>query len=135
MSPASYLTAPPRVAGWIVAPGRADSIAAMWGWIVLAAAVLALAAVGVSGWLLATRALRTWRAVRRLQDTTLTELERLGDAAAATGERAGRLAEDERLSRSLDDLERSRAELAVLQSAVQEVRDMVGRVTAVVPRK
>src|SRR5258706_3793380 len=89
MSPASYLTAPPRVAGRIVAPCGADSIAAMWGWIVLAAAVVGLAAVGVSGWLLGTRALRAWRAPPGFPRTTPHQARRPGHAPPAAGQGRG----------------------------------------------
>jgi hypothetical protein len=107
----------------------------MWGWIILAAGVAGLAAAVFTGVRVAVRAWRLWLAFRAVQHSVLEALALLSDAAARTGEWAARLGEDERLAQSVDRLGQSRAQLAVLVSAVQEVRDLAGSVTAMYPRK
>jgi hypothetical protein len=131
MSPASYLTAPPRVAVASIARNLVASIAAM---LVLIAILVAVTLAGIG--FIAVRGLQLWRTFkafgRALDDTTsaLTRsLERLGTASA------GASAAPERLDPSLARLRVSLARLAVLRSAIQDVQDSVGRLTAVYPRK
>ena len=135
MSPASYLTAPPRDAALSIAGNLVASIAAMTLllWVLLSLVLLAILG-GLA--FLALRGLQLWRSFkvfgRALDDTTsaLTRsLERLGPSA----ERAS--AAPERLEPSLARLRVSLARAAILRSAVQDVQDSLGRLTAVYPRK
>ena len=98
----------------------------------LSLAVLVAASVGgvvyaVVKW----RAL--WRDAKGFMATTGEALEVLGNTWAAVGTRPER--DPERLGRSLDRLQRSRAELAVLLDAVSRVRAQGIRVRAVYPKK
>jgi hypothetical protein len=134
MSPASYLAAPPRDAASIVAPD--DTIAGVWDWIVWAAlAVAVLAGVGALARLVVVT-LRAWRDLKRSRRAVFKELDRVAAAAETAGTHATALGGDsERLSRSLASLAASRRRLAVLQSALDEATDAVGRVASVYPRK
>jgi hypothetical protein len=108
----------------------------MWDWIVWAAlAVAVLAGIGALARLVVV-ALRGWRDLKRSRRAVFKELDRVAAAAEAAGTHAAALGDDsERLSRSLVSLAASRRRLAVLQSALDEATDAVGRVTAVYPRK
>jgi hypothetical protein len=135
MSPASYLTAPPRVAAVSIARNLVASIAAMALLLWVSVALVVVATVcGLA--FLALRGLQLWRTFkafrRALKETTAAltgSLERL----AAAGERAA--AAPERLEPSLARLRVSLAHAAILRSAVQDVQDSLGRLTAVYPRK
>ncbi|SRR6266516_183040 len=134
MSPASYLTAPPRgEAGIVAAP---DTIGGVWNWVVWAALAIAVAAGIASLVRLAIVGLRFWRELKRTQRAVFAELDALAARAEAVGERAAALGGgSERLSRSLARLAVSRRRLNVLRQAIDEVTDAVGTVTAVYPRK
>ena len=128
MSPASYLTAPPRVAGDIIA--RCYSRRMLWAvWIALGVSVLALL---LGAGRAATQALRCFRALRGLR-------RELGDAAAALAASAERLAGHPdaaaKLEPALARLRRSTAQLSVLTAALDDVRDSWGRIAWVYPRK
>ena len=133
MSPASYLTAPPRVAAAIVAP--LVTIVPMWNWAIWGALILAaLAGVGALA-LLAARSVKAWRDLQEARRDVvhgLGELQASGEAVAAKLEAAGDTAE---LQESLGRLRVSLARLAVLRAALGEAQETFGRVTAVVPRK
>src|SRR5437763_8260673 len=131
MSPASYLTAPPRVAGRSIAR-LASHLVLVVLWIALGIAVVA-SAVGLFS---AGRAgLQAWRDLRRaggalsaaLADLA-TRLERFSDGVAAT---SGHSPE---LQASTAGLQASLARLAVLRAAVDEARDAARRVTVFYPR-
>ena len=135
MSPASYLTAPPRVATPIVAQVasacRVASIAAvLLFWLALAVSVLLVVGSVV---FVTLKGIETFRAFKRLNRSAGPALARI-EATSAEIER--RLSQAEargaRLEASLARLRRSRAELKVLTSAFDEVRSSV---TAAVPRK
>jgi hypothetical protein len=132
MSPASYLTAPPRVAGRSIARLASQPVLVVL-WIALAVAVVASAA----GLFSAGRAgLQAWRDLRRaggalsaaLADLA-TRLQRFADRAAATPGHAPEL------EASRARLDASLARLAVLRAAVDEARDAARRVTVFYPRK
>jgi hypothetical protein len=138
MSPASYLTAPPRVAAPIVAPSFRSlvTIAPMWDWAIWGALIVAALAVGAASTLLARRALRGWRDV---SDARLDVVRRLDDLSAkveATAERVAAAEDTGELQESVGRLRVSLAQLAVLRAALDEAHeDTVGRVTAYLPRK
>ena len=101
-------------------------------WLSLAFLVLVTIASSV---FVTLRALDVYRAVKHLNRTlgngldavaqSSSEIERHLERAAASGSE---------LDASLGRLRRSRAVLAVLTSAIADVRASVGRITAVVPR-
>ena len=138
MSPASYLTAPPRVAAPIVAPlfRSLVTIAPMWDWAIWGALIVAALAVGTASALLARRALRGWRDVK---DARLDVVRRLDDLSAkveATAERVAAAGDTGELQESVGRLRVSLAQLAVLRAALDEAHDdTVGRVTAYLPRR
>jgi hypothetical protein len=131
MSPASYLTAPPRVAAASIAPVTIGSLALFW--LSLAVAVV-LPAVGIV--VLVRRGLALWRDLKRAArafgaglDDIGRKVERMSTGAEALGDVAARA------EPPADRLRVSLARLAVLRSALRDVQDSVGRVTAVYPRK
>jgi ubiquinone biosynthesis protein UbiJ len=132
MSPASYLTAPPRVAATIVA--TLVTIVSMWDWAIWGALVAAaLAGFGAIA-LLVARVRQAWRAfkvARRHSADVLGELGRKGEETAEKAAAAGDTAE---LQESVARLRVSLARLAVLRSALDEAEEVAGRVTAILPR-
>jgi biopolymer transport protein ExbB/TolQ len=134
MSPASYLTAPPRVAAASL-PKAVVTIAAVpwWTWVSLGVFL----AVSVSAaFAAAALAFRTFRAVRRVQAQLLAAVERLAedaDALAVRVEQAGaRVEEAERLFAAV---QRSAERLGVLKWALGESLDAVSRLRHAVPHK
>src|SRR5918912_4445733 len=104
MSPASYLTAPPRVAGCSIARGPSTIAAVLLAvWVALAIAVLAVAGSGVS---VGRAALAFRRDLRRFRKALPTDLsDRLERLAERTPARQGDL------ERSLARLQASLAQL------------------------
>jgi hypothetical protein len=102
-------------------------------WLALAFAVVAtIASVVVA----TRRGLEAFRAFKSLGRASSEGLARI-DASTARIETHLALAAESgaRLDAELAQLRVSRARLNVLRSAIDEVRDSVGRVTAVYPRK
>ena len=132
MSPASYLTAPPRVAGRSIARLASHAMLVVL-WIAVAVAVVAPAFGLVS---VVREGLGAWREFRgasselsvALHDLT-RRVERLADRAAATSPQASELEADRRR------LDSSLARLSVLRAAVDEASDAARRVTVFYPRK
>lgn len=102
-------------------------------WLALAVAIVAILASSIY---LTLKGLEAFRGAKRLNGAVSEGLERI---ERASGEIEVHLARAEasgsRLDAELAQLRRSRARLNVLRSAIDEVRDSVGRVTAVYPRK
>jgi hypothetical protein len=124
MSPASYLTAPPRVAEGMIAP--ALSLTA------LALLVGTVAAVGTLVYAIRT-GLRLWRDTRDF-------LGAFGGAMDEFGQRVDKLASHEPpdfglLEGSVERLRRSWAELSVLLDALGRVREQWSGLLALAPRK
>jgi hypothetical protein len=138
MSPASYLTAPPRVAAPIVAPpGSEDTVVTMAGMALLAWISLLFLVVAVVGSVsLATvRGLRTWRAVRAFSGATTGALDDVSRIAAEAERHAVSLSEgNARLGAAVTRLQSSLAQLAILRSAASDAR-AVFDVRSVFPRK
>jgi hypothetical protein len=133
MSPASYLTAPPRVAAGIIAPARYDRgvSAVLWGALGFFLFVLVVSLVGLAlfAWL-------GWRQFTAVQKGLLTRLEALGESVAAVEGRVGAAeARTADLQREIARLSRSLAQARVLVGALGEVGDIAGRVRGVVPSK
>ena len=133
MSPASYLTAPPRAVAGIVA--TLVTLVSMWDWAIWAALILA-GLTGIAALvLLALGTRRVWRAFKKTRRAVVDGLadfaakaETVADKVAATGDTA-------ELQESLGRLRVSLARLAVLRAALDEAQDAFGRVTEVVPRR
>jgi hypothetical protein len=137
MSPASYLTAPPRDAASIVAPGyanrgfRSTIRAVIWA----ALAFCIVAVVGSTAYT-GTRAWRLWRTFRGTARAAGDVIDRVAASAAAAEEHAVSVsAGSERLSRSTSRLHDALEELAVIRAAAGEPRRLVATIRGVVPRK
>jgi hypothetical protein len=133
MSPASYLAAPPRVAGSSIAPPRYDRgvSAVLWGAVAFCLLVVVVALAGS-----ALLALRGWRQLKAIRSGLLAALEELTDSVAGIEQRLGAVegrAAD--FQHAVDRLSRSLAQARVLVGAAREVGDLVGRVRGVVPTK
>src|SRR5712671_4490855 len=126
MSPASYLTAPPRAVAGIVAPvfGTA-TIPDVWNWAVYGALIVGfVAATGALARLL-VRALEAWRSFKRLRRGIGRELERLADLGEATADKleTATVTDTEKLETSLTRLRVDLARFAVLREALDEAQD------------
>ena len=118
MSPASYLTAPPRVAVTIVAP--------MVFWICLAVLLVGI----VAGMAYAViRGLALWRQIKRTGATFGAETARIAEVSAGIQEHLDRAsASSALLGDATARLAVSRAKLDVQLHALQEARRTVRRV-------
>ena len=102
-------------------------------WLALAVAVVAIVASVISTTL---KGLEAFRGVKRLGGAVTSEIARIEQVSGEIERHLALAAESgSRLDAKLAQLRRSRARLNVLQSAIDEVRDSLGRVTAVYPRK
>ncbi|MCW2963476.1 MAG: hypothetical protein JWO17_728 [Actinomycetia bacterium] len=138
MSPASYLTAPPRDAASIVALSVHKTVVTMprmslLTWVSLLFLVVAIVgsiAVAVS------RGLHTWRTFRRFSKTTSAAIGEVLETAAEAERHAVAFTEGtEKLSAALERLEESRTELAVIQAAAAEAKASLFAFRGAVPRK
>ena len=124
MSPASYLTAPPRVAPTMVAP-----LVAFWvSLVVLLAGVLVGLAYAI------VRAIALWRQLKRTKGGLEAETARIADATAQIQvhlDRAG--ASGELLGQASERLAASRARLDVQLRALREARHTIRRVLWFLP--
>jgi hypothetical protein len=102
-------------------------------WLSLAVALVAVIASSV---FLTLRGLEAFRAFKALGGNLSTGVERIEQASGEIEKHLTLAAESgSRLDAELAQLRRSRARLNVLTSAIEEVRDSFGRLTAVYPRK
>ena len=102
-------------------------------WLALAVAVVLTVASLVY---VTLNALELFRAFKRLSRNVGAELDRVSATTAQIGRHLELAAESgSRLEESLARLRMSRAQLAVLTTAVADVRASIGRVTAFVPRR
>jgi hypothetical protein len=133
MSPASYLTAPPRVAGTSIAAVsalRATIERMSLFWIAL---ILGSLAIVTSIVFLVTRALELWRTAKGFLTAFgegTDELARSVDALASRD-----APELERLEPALARLRQSSAQLAVLRNALERVREQASGALLLYPRK
>jgi hypothetical protein len=133
MSPASYLTAPPRVAAPSIA--AVSALRATIGrrsvfWIALIVGSLAIVASVV---FMVMRALELWRAAKGF-------LTAFGDGTDEFARRVDALAsrdapELDRLEPALARLRRSSAQLAALRDALERVREQASGALLLYPRK
>jgi hypothetical protein len=132
MSPASYLAAPPRVAGGIVAP---VSTIVHVDWPIYGALVFGGIALVAAASLLAVRALQGWRTLKRFRRHLGRSLHDLAAKAEHTGEIVERVSDQRELEDTLAQLRLTLAKFAVLRAAADEVTQSLTRVRAVYPRK
>ena len=133
MSPASYLTAPPRVAANSIAACRYDRgvSAVLWSAVAFCVFVVSATLVG-----LALLAWRGWRQFKALRAGVLAALDELMESVAAVERRLGGVeSRSVELQTAIAQLSRSLAQARVLVGAAREVGDLVGRVRGVVPSK
>jgi hypothetical protein len=137
MSPASYLTAPPRVAASIVAPGgRKGPLTTTIGAMIWGALAFCVLAVLGSLTYVALSGLRLWRTFRATARRATAGLERVTASAAAAEEHAlGLTAGTERLATATSRLQEALAELAVIRTAAAEPRALLKSVRGIVPGK
>ena len=134
MSPASYLTAPPRVAAnRIPKDERFDAYVPWWTWVSLA---LFLGVIAVTAVVAIVLSLRTYRLLRETQKRLLVALEDLSRDAEAVERRFEKAAaRAEELEARLASLQRSTEKLGVLKWAMSDSIDAVNRLRHAVPRK
>jgi hypothetical protein len=139
MSPASYLTAPPRAVARSLALRRPPARRAILGLVLLPvwlALGISLALVTGSLVFAIVRAVSAWRTFRRFrrrvldgQADLLRRMAGIERRMAASGETGVRL------QRAQAELHDSLATARVLSAAVAEVRATVSRVTGLIPSK
>jgi hypothetical protein len=134
MSPASYLTAPPRVAAnRIPKDERYDAFVPWWTWVSLALFLAVIAMTAVTAIVLS---LRTYRLLRETQKGLLVALEDLSRDAEAVERRFEKASERAaELEARLASLQRSAEKLGVLKWAMSDSIDAVNRLRHAVPRK
>jgi len=107
----------------------------VWNWAVYGALIAGfLAGIGALG-LLFVRALKAWRAFKRLRRGIGRELERLADLGEATADKLGTAADNAKLETSLSQLRRDLARFAVLRQALDEAQDTFTRFAWLYPSK
>jgi hypothetical protein len=131
MSPASYLTAPPRVAAASIAPVTIGSMTLIW----LSLAIgLVLPAIGIV--IFVRRGLALWRVLKTSGKSLADGMDDLARRLEAMSARAERLEEvTGRPEPSVARLQVTLARFVVLRAAIGDVQAAVGRVSAVYPRK
>ena len=135
MSPASYLTAPPRVAAASVPKQGATTMPSVPWWTLVSLAVFGAVFV-LATVVIAVAVARTLRAVQDVRQTLGGELGALAVAAEDVQERIELVAERRALVASrLASLERSKRKLDVLVWALRDVRSFVARARGAIPRK
>jgi hypothetical protein len=136
MSPASYLTAPPRaVAGIVAALFHTATIPGVWNWAIYGALIVGFLAGSGALVVLLVRVLETWRAFKRLRRGIGRELERLADLGEATADKLGTAADTAKLETSLAQLRVGLARFAVLREALDEAQDTFRRLAWIYPSK
>jgi hypothetical protein len=131
MSPASYLTAPPRVAADHCTTVRLYHPRVIW----IALAFCLLAVIGSVAFA-SVRAWRLWRTVRATSTRATEAVGRVTASAAAAEQHAVSLtAGTERLAAATERLQASLAELAVLRAAASETGALLVSIRGLGPRK
>jgi hypothetical protein len=133
MSPASYLTAPPR--GVYPDCSTLVTLVSMWDWAIWAALVLVTVAGIAAFGLLVMRSLETWRAFKQTRRAVVGGLDEFATQAEAVADKLAAAGDTAELQESVRRLRVSLARLDVLRAALDEVDATVGRVTAYLPHK
>ena len=136
MSPASYLAAPPRAVGRIVAAVFCTAtIPGVWNWAIYGALLVGFLAGAGALALLVVRALEAWRAFKRLRRGIGRELERLADLGEATADKLGTATDTAKVEESLSRLRVDLARFALLRQALDEAQDTFRRLAWIYPSK
>src|SRR3954452_9814578 len=139
MSPASYLTAPPRDAASIVASPsvrnrrgyHARVVTAAW--IALIFLIVALAASFAHVVIHGLRLWRIFRSVGGAAESALSDVMRSADAAEAKA--AALTGKSERIDQAREHLRQSLAQLATLRAAAAEASAPIARFSALLSRR
>jgi len=107
----------------------------MWEWAIWGALILGTLAGMAALALLVARSLDAWRAFNESRGAVIRGLSDFAAKAEAAAEKLAAVDETAELQESLARLRVSLARLAVLQTAIDEVDETVGRVLAFVPHK
>jgi hypothetical protein len=136
MSPASYLTAPPRVAGAVYRGRRfVSSIRPVTTAIWSAFGFLCFAVAAGIAWVL-FQLVQAWRQLRRLPGGLLGQVAEVTRALAEVQERVTTVERQVgELQQHVESLSASLARAQVLLGAVKEVRSAVASVRSFVPGK
>ena len=136
MSPASYLTAPPRAVAAIVAPARRPAtIPGVWNWAVYATLIAGFLGGSAAIGLVVVRSLQAWRGLKRLRRAIARELGRLADLGEITADKLETATDTAKVEASVARLRADLARLAVLRQAIDESQDVFTRFAFVLPRK
>ena len=111
------------------------TLVSMWEWVIWGALILGTAAGTAALALLVARSLDAWRAFNESRGTVIRGLSDFAAKAEAAAEKLAAVDQTAELQESLARLRVSLARLAVLQAAIDEVDETVGRVLAFVPHK
>ena len=135
MSPASYLTAPPRDAANIVAPlvstGKAVSVRVMVFWIALAVLLVGVV-VGIA--YCVVRGLQLYRDAKRASGRITAEMERISDVTLSIERHSAKAAAAaDRLHGATGRLALSRARLDVQLAAIREAQAQLRRTFWFIP--
>jgi predicted nuclease with TOPRIM domain len=129
MSPASYLTAPPRGVSKSLAPlAPRVTIGAVYDWVIYGALIASGVVLALATVRLVTQVLRTWRDFKRTRRRLVKELDRFTASAEALAEKiAAAEGGTARAEESVARLRVSLARLKVLTDAIDEVDATFGR--------
>jgi hypothetical protein len=107
----------------------------VWDWGVYGALIAGFLAVSGAAALLVVRALRAWRALKRLRRGIGRELHRLADLGEKTADAMAAATDTAKLESSLSRLRADLARVAILRQALDEVDDTFRRLAWVFPRR
>ena len=134
MSPASYLTAPPRGAGGMIPRlRRYDGLVPWWTWVAFGLFLLVGLAAAIGS---AVLALRTYRRLRASQKRLTAAMEQLASQLEALEQRADRVnIRTAEVERRFEAARRSAQKLGVLKWALADGAGAVTRLRRALPRK
>ena len=107
----------------------------MWDWAIWGALIIGTLAGMAALGLLVARSLEAWRALNDSRRTVIRGVSDFAAKAEAAAEKLAAVDQTAELQESLARLRVSLARLAVLQDAIDEVDETVGRALAFVPHK
>ena len=137
MSPASYLTAPPRDAGRNCSTGLHAPLASprVWTTAIWVALIVGFIAGSAAIAYLVMHVLQCLRALKRLRRGVGKELERLADLGEATADRLETATDTAQVESSISRLRVDLARLTVLREALDEANATFDRIGFAYPRK
>ena len=111
------------------------TLVSMWDWAIWGALIIGTLAGMAALGLLVARSLEAWRALNDSRRTVIRGVSDFAAKAEAAAEKLAAVDQTAELQESLARLRVSLARLAVLQHAIDEVDETVGRALAFVPHK